>query len=144
MICRNVWYIIRRGSASQSARRLKSPECSRELLDHPDRVEPRRPDGLGTRCHARALWYQVMYHSPRSFGLSANPDDVAKHDRMVSLVERMLDLHRRLPAASTEHARRPSAVQVEASARAPASVTRRPFTGSSRGGLLCTREYTQR
>ena len=29
MICRNVWDIIRRGSASQSARRLKSPECSR-------------------------------------------------------------------------------------------------------------------
>jgi hypothetical protein len=43
----------------------------------------------------------------------ANPDDVEKHDRMVSLVERMLDLHRRLPAASTEHARRLIEVQVE-------------------------------
>ncbi|MEN6341449.1 MAG: hypothetical protein ABFC89_02710 [Methanospirillum sp.] len=32
---------------------------------------------------------------------------------MVALVERMLDLHRRLPAASTEHARRLIEMQVE-------------------------------
>ncbi len=43
----------------------------------------------------------------------SSPDDVAKHDRMVALVETMLDLHRRLPAASTEHARRLLEMQVE-------------------------------
>ena len=47
----------------------------------------------------------------------ANPDDVAKHARMVALVETMLDLHRRLPAASTEHARRLIEMQVEATDR---------------------------
>jgi hypothetical protein len=31
-----------------------------------------------------------------------NPDDVAKHDHMVELVETMLDLHRQRPAASGE------------------------------------------
>jgi hypothetical protein len=31
-----------------------------------------------------------------------NPDDVAKHDRMVELVETMLELHRQLPDASGE------------------------------------------
>jgi len=33
----------------------------------------------------------------------SSPADVAKHDRMVELVERMLDLHKRLPAAQTPH-----------------------------------------
>jgi hypothetical protein len=47
----------------------------------------------------------------------ANPDDVAKHDRMVALVEAMLDLHRRLPAAATEHQRRLVEMQVEAADR---------------------------
>ena len=36
---------------------------------------------------------------------------------MVALVETMLDLHRRLPAASTEHARRLVEMQVEATDR---------------------------
>jgi len=31
----------------------------------------------------------------------SNPADVAKHDKMVSLVETMLDLHKRLPEAKT-------------------------------------------
>jgi adenine-specific DNA-methyltransferase len=31
----------------------------------------------------------------------SDPADVARHDRMVALVERMLDLHKRLPAAQT-------------------------------------------
>ena len=44
---------------------------------------------------------------------SSNPDDVAKHDRMVSLVETMLDLHRRLPSAATEHQRRLIEMRVE-------------------------------
>ena len=40
-----------------------------------------------------------------------------KHDRMVALVERMLDLHRRLPAAATEHQRRLIEMQIEAADR---------------------------
>ena len=36
---------------------------------------------------------------------------------MVGLVETMLDLHRRLPAASTEHARRLIEMRVEATER---------------------------
>ena len=40
-----------------------------------------------------------------------------KHDRMVALVERMLDLHRRLPAAATEHRKRLIEMQVEATDR---------------------------
>lgn len=43
----------------------------------------------------------------------ANPDDVAKHDRMVGLVEAMLDLYRRLPSAATEHQKRLIEMQVE-------------------------------
>jgi hypothetical protein len=35
----------------------------------------------------------------------SEPSDVARHDRMVGLVERMLDLHRRLPDAKTKHDR---------------------------------------
>ncbi|KAF5043755.1 Type IIS restriction enzyme Eco57I [anaerobic digester metagenome] len=44
----------------------------------------------------------------------SNPDDVAKHDRMVSLVETMLDLHRRLPSASTDHEKALIERQIEA------------------------------
>ena len=43
-----------------------------------------------------------------------SPDDVAKHDRMVSLVEAMLDLHRRLPSASTDHEKTLIERQIEA------------------------------
>ncbi len=35
-----------------------------------------------------------------------DPADKASHDRMVSLVERMLTLHKQLPAATTEHERK--------------------------------------
>ncbi len=61
----------------------------------------------------------MIYHSlpsPAS-SVTASPNDVAKHDRMVALVETMLDLHRQLPAASTEHARRLLEMQVEATDR---------------------------
>ena len=34
---------------------------------------------------------------------SANPADVSRYDRMVSLVERMLSLHKQLPEAATPH-----------------------------------------
>jgi hypothetical protein len=47
----------------------------------------------------------------------ANPDDVAKRDRMVALVETMLDLHRRLPAAATEHQRHLIEIRIEATDR---------------------------
>ncbi len=33
----------------------------------------------------------------------SNPEDVARHDQMVSLVERMLDLHKRLAKTKTAH-----------------------------------------
>ncbi|HDQ40580.1 MAG TPA: hypothetical protein ENN39_06065 [Desulfonatronum sp.] len=33
----------------------------------------------------------------------ANPADVALHDKLVALVQRMLDLHKRAAAASTSH-----------------------------------------
>ena len=46
-----------------------------------------------------------------------SPDDVAKHDRMVSLVEAMLDLHRRLPASSTDHEKTLLERQIEATDR---------------------------
>ncbi|MEN6519475.1 MAG: DNA methyltransferase [Methanospirillum sp.] len=52
--------------------------------------------------------YKPMYISQipiRSID-PANADDVAKHDRMVGLVERTLDLHRRLPSAATDHEKR--------------------------------------
>ncbi len=35
----------------------------------------------------------------------SDPKDVARHDKMVALVERMLDLHKRLPEAKTKHER---------------------------------------
>jgi hypothetical protein len=34
-----------------------------------------------------------------------NPADMARHDRMVSLVERMLDLHKRVAAEQVPHAK---------------------------------------
>jgi len=46
-----------------------------------------------------------------------NPDDVAKHDRMVSLVETMLELHRRLPDAKTAHDRELIQRQIDATDR---------------------------
>ncbi len=47
----------------------------------------------------------------------SSPDDVAKHDRMVGHVERMLDLHRRLPAASADHEKSLLERQIEATDR---------------------------
>jgi hypothetical protein len=35
----------------------------------------------------------------------SDPKDVARHDKMVRLVERMLDLHKRLPEAKTKNDR---------------------------------------
>lgn len=46
-----------------------------------------------------------------------NPDDVAKHDRMVSLVDTMLELHKRLPEAKTAHDRELIQRQIDATDR---------------------------
>jgi len=61
--------------------------------------------------------YVVMRNLPIRPIDPENPDDMEKHDRMVSLVETMLDLHRRLPTAATEHQRRLLEMQVEATDR---------------------------
>lgn len=47
----------------------------------------------------------------------SNPADVARHDRMVSLVERMLDLHKQLAATKGEHERTLLQRQIEATDR---------------------------
>jgi hypothetical protein len=36
-------------------------------------------------------------------GLNPNPSEKARHDRMVELVERMLDLHKRVDKVKTPH-----------------------------------------
>ncbi|MBD3177770.1 MAG: restriction endonuclease subunit M, partial [Armatimonadia bacterium] len=46
-----------------------------------------------------------------------DPSDVAKHDRMVSLVETMLDLHKRLHDAKTKHDREIIQRQIDATDR---------------------------
>jgi len=47
----------------------------------------------------------------------SDPADVARHDRMVTLVEQMLELHRRLAAAASEHDRALYQRQIEATDR---------------------------
>ncbi len=44
----------------------------------------------------------------------SSPSDVAKHDRMVALVEQMLDLHKRLAAAQTPNDKAMLQRQIEA------------------------------
>jgi len=44
----------------------------------------------------------------------SDPDDVARHDRMVSLVEQMLVLHKQLPQAGTPHEKTALERQIEA------------------------------
>jgi hypothetical protein len=48
----------------------------------------------------------------------ADPADVARHDRMVALVERMLDLHRRLAAAKLAHEKRLLQQQIDVTDKA--------------------------
>lgn len=43
-----------------------------------------------------------------------NPAEKARHDRMVELVERMLDLHKQLAAAKTDHAKTNLQRQIDA------------------------------
>jgi hypothetical protein len=47
----------------------------------------------------------------------SDPADVARHDRMVALVERMLDLHRRRAAAKTPHEQSVLQAQIDATDR---------------------------
>jgi hypothetical protein len=44
----------------------------------------------------------------------SDPADVARHDRMVSLVERILVLHKQLPEAATPHEKTALQRQIEA------------------------------
>ncbi|MBN1889609.1 MAG: hypothetical protein JW850_16555 [Thermoflexales bacterium] len=44
----------------------------------------------------------------------SSPADVARHDQMVQLVERMLDLHKRLAAAQSPHDKTQLQRQIEA------------------------------
>ncbi len=44
----------------------------------------------------------------------SDPADVARHDSLVSLVERMLALHKQLPEAATPHERTALQRQIEA------------------------------
>ncbi len=46
-----------------------------------------------------------------------NPADVARHDQMVALVERMLDLHKRLAAESVPHVKTVLQRQIDATDR---------------------------
>jgi len=60
--------------------------------------------------------YKPMYVSQipiRTIDFS-DPADIARHDRMVSLVERMLDLHKQLPEAATPHEKTALERQIEA------------------------------
>jgi hypothetical protein len=45
---------------------------------------------------------------------STNPGDRTRHDRMVELVERMLDLHKQLAATNTAHAKTNLQRQIDA------------------------------
>ncbi len=47
----------------------------------------------------------------------SDPQDVARHDSMVKLVENMLDLHRRLSEAKTGHEKTLLSRQIEATDR---------------------------
>lgn len=49
---------------------------------------------------------------------SSNPDDMAKRDRIAGLVDKMLDLNRRLPAAATEHEKQLISLQIGQADRA--------------------------
>jgi hypothetical protein len=49
------------------------------------------------------LIYQYMEQVPIRVINAQDPADRARHDKMVQLVETMLDLNRQLPAAKTTH-----------------------------------------
>ena len=61
-------------------------------------TQQRRRSEAGTLCYNRQYIEQLPIR-PINF---ADPTDVARHDRMVALVEAMLDLHRKLAAAVTD------------------------------------------
>ncbi|HSN75668.1 MAG TPA: Eco57I restriction-modification methylase domain-containing protein [Anaerolineae bacterium] len=63
------------------------------------------------------FWTQYIEQLPIRTIDFTNPADVARHDRMVSLVERMLDLHKRLAAEQTPHVKTVLQRQIEATDR---------------------------
>lgn len=63
---------------------------------------------------------------------AACPVDAARHDRMVALVEKMLDLNRRLAAAKTAHEKEMLAGMIDATGRSTGWST--TSTGSRRMG----------
>jgi len=87
---------------------------------------------LGLICSKLLTWYyQVAINPEKGEALAqvkrghlaqmpirtidfSDPADVARHDRMVSLVEKMLDLHKRLAAEQTPHVRTVLQRQIEA------------------------------
>ena len=66
----------------------------------------------------RGDFYEPSYVYFKEFPIRtidfSDPADVARHDRMVSLVERMLSLHKQLPEAGTPHERTALQRQIEA------------------------------
>jgi len=63
------------------------------------------PFGIRAGRYRYRLIYQYMEKVPIHVINFSNPSDKERHDRMVSLVERMLDLHKRLAPATTDHER---------------------------------------
>lgn len=57
-------------------------------------------------------WSKIRTHRRR--GDFSDPTDVARHDHMFSLVERMLALHKQLPEARTPHEKTALERQIEA------------------------------
>ena len=57
---------------------------------------------LGEQLPANRQFFSQLLIRPIRF---SKPSDVKLHDRMVSLVLRMLDLNKKLPAARTRHAK---------------------------------------
>jgi hypothetical protein len=63
------------------------------------------------------FWTQYIEQLPIRTIDFANPADVARHDQMVALVERMLDLHKRAAAEQVPHVKTLLQRQIEATDR---------------------------
>ena len=61
------------------------------------------PFGIRAGEYRYRLFYQYMEKVPIRCIDFSNKVDKARHDKMVELVERMLDLHKQLPKAKTPH-----------------------------------------
>ena len=69
----------------------------------------------------RGNFYEPSYIYLKDFPIRtidfSDPADVARHDRMVALVEQMLALHKQLPLARTPHEQTALERQIEATDR---------------------------